>query len=287
MEKYPKVFVVILNYKRKDRLKKCLDSVFQTAYPNFEVVVVDNNSGDGSIEMIKSGYSRASLVINEANLGFSAGNNVGIRYALERMAEYVLLLNNDTQVKPNFLSRLVDVAEKDEKIGILSPLIFDGYSGRVWFSGGKIDWLRMKAINLGEIKSENNFSTDFIAGCAMLVKKNVFKKVGLLDEDFFLYWEDVDFSLRAKRGGFKIGVAISSWIDHFERKKSVGNNKVYWLVLSGLLFFKKNSEGHIRLWIIFYTYLRKLKNLIDVEFSKTEASKLVQKAYADFNRTKN
>jgi len=287
MEKYPKVFIVILNYDRKDRLKKCLDSVFQIAYPNFEVVIVDNNSSDGSLEMVRTGYSRSTLIKNEANLGYSAGNNVGIRYALERMADYVLLLNNDTEVKANFLSRLIEVAEGNAKIGILSPLIFDGYSGKVWFSGGEIDWMKMKAINLSEIKHENNFSTDFISGCAMLVKKDVFKKIGLLDEDFFLYWEDVDFSLRAKRSGFKIGVAVSSWIDHFERKEGSGSSKAYWLVLSGLLFFKKNSKGLMKFWIVFYTCLRRLKNMIDVGFIKTETSKSVQKAYGDFERKKN
>jgi|WetSurMetagenome_2_1015567.scaffolds.fasta_scaffold160869_2 GT2 family glycosyltransferase len=287
MENYPKVFIVILNYNRKDRLKKCLDSVFQIKYPNFEVIIVDNNSSDGSFEMARKGYSRAILIKNEANLGYSSGNNVGIRYALERKADYILLLNNDTEVRANFLSSLISVAEGDAMIGILSPLIFDGYTGKVWFSGGKIDWLRMKAVNLSEIKHKNNFSSDFISGCAMLVKKEVFQKTGLLDEDFFLYWEDVDFSLRAKRSGFKIGVAVSSWIDHFERRKNAGNSKVYWLVLSGLLFFRKNSRGFLRFWIFFYTYLRRMKNLIDVEFLKTETSKSVQKAYGDFERKKN
>jgi GT2 family glycosyltransferase len=285
MEKFPKVFIVILSYNRKDRLKKCLDSVFQISYPNFEVIIVDNNSSDGSFEMARTGYSRSVFIRNEKNIGYSAGNNAGIRYALERMADYVLLLNNDTEVKPAFLSKLVEAAEKDQRIGIVSPLIFDGYSGKVWFSGGRIDWLKMKAINLTEIRAENNFDTDFISGCAMLVKKEVFKKAGLLDEDFFLYWEDVDFSLRAKRKEFKIGVVASSWIDHFEKKEN-GQNKVYWLVLSGLIFFKKNSEFFLGCWVIFYTYLRRLKNFIDVEIIKTEYAKTVQKAYGDFDRSK-
>jgi GT2 family glycosyltransferase len=286
MENCPKVFIVILNYNRKEKLKKCLDSVFRINYPNFEVIIVDNNSNDGSFEMAKSGYSRAVLIKNEANLGYSAGNNIGIRYALERMADYVLLLNNDTEVKANFLSGLIEVAEGDARIGILSPLIFDGYSGKVWFSGGKIDWLRMKTIHLSDITSESNFATDFITGCAMLVKKDVFKKIGLLDEDFFLYWEDADFSLRAKRSDFKIGVAVSSWINHFERKEGEMGNKIYWLVLSGLLFFKKNSKGFVKIWLFFYIWLRKLKNLIDAEFRKTKNAKIVQKAYEDFDSIK-
>lgn len=287
MKNCPKVSIIILNYNRKERLKKCLDSIFQISYPNFEVVIVDNNSNDGSFEMAKTGYSRAVLIKNEKNIGYSSGNNVGIRYALERMTDYILLLNNDTEVKPTFLSRLVGVAENNPQIGILSPLIFDGYSGKVWFSGGKIDWIKMKAINLSEIRAEDNFDTDFISGCAMLVRKEVFGKAGLFDEDFFLYWEDVDFSLRAKRSGFKIGVAASSWINHFERKESSSNNKVYWLVLSGLIFFKKNSSGFMKYWIVFYVYIRRLKNAVDNMFKKTKKVRLVQKAYEDFDRKKN
>jgi GT2 family glycosyltransferase len=286
MENYPKVFIVILNYNRKERLKKCLDSVFQINYPNFEVIIVDNNSDDGSFEMAKNSYSRSILIKNEANLGYSAGNNIGIRYALERMADYVLLLNNDTEVKANFLSGLVEVAEGDPQVGILSPLIFDGYSGKVWFSGGKIDWLRMKTIHCSEITAGNNFATDFITGCAMLVKKEVFKKIGLLDEDFFLYWEDADFSLRAKRSDFKIGVAILSWINHFERREGETGNKIYWLVLSGLIFFKKNSLGFMKIWTPFYIWLRRLKNSIDIEFGKNKNAKFVQKAYGDFESIK-
>lgn len=286
MKKYPKVFIVILNYNRKECLKKCLASVYKIGYPNFEVVLVDNNSTDGSLEMAMTGYSRFIFVKNEENLGYAAGNNKGIRYALERMADYVLLLNNDVEVRENFLDCLIEEAENNPRVGILSPLVFDGYSGKVWFSGGKIDWLRMKTVHETEIKSDNNFESDFISGCAMLVKKEVFKRAGLLDEDFFLYWEDADFSFRAKQAGFKLKVAISSWVDHYERKKSRSNTKTYWLVLSGLVFFKKNSGTYMKYWIAVYTYLRRFKNLIDVEFRRNEQAKIVQKAYDDFNNSK-
>lgn len=286
MEKYPKVFIIILNYNRRDRLKKCLDSIFKINYPNYEVVLVDNNSTDGSLEMARAGYSRSVFIKNEENIGYSAGNNVGIRYALERMADYVLLLNNDTEVKSDFLLKLIEESEKNSQVGILSPVVFSGLSGKVWFSGGKIDWLRMKTIHQRELQDKNNFETEFISGCAMLVKKDVFRKIGLLDDDFFLYWEDADFSLRAKRAGFKIGVVMSSWIDHYEREESGSENKIYWLVLSGLMFFKKNSKAFFRYWAIFYVKLRRIKNFIDVQLKRNKYAKVVQKAYGDFKRSK-
>lgn len=282
MTNYPKVFIVILNYNGKDVIKKCLTSAFKLDYPNLEVVLVDNNSIDGSLELVKASFSKINFIKNEENLGFGAGNNIGIRFALERMADFVLLLNNDTEVEKDFLTKLIDVAQIDEKIGILSPVIFDGNSKKVWFSGGKIDWLRMRTSHLQKIQTEDYYNSDFITGCSMLVRAEVFKKIGLFDEDFFLYWEDADFSLRAKRTGFANVVVSGSWIYHFEKSEQIKNNKIYWLVISGLIFFKKNTAFWLRPWVRTYLTGRKIKNWFDVKFGKKEAALTVQKAYKDY-----
>lgn len=282
----PKIFIIILNYNGKDVIKNCLASVFKIDYPDFEVVVVDNNSSDGSLESAKNNFSKANFIKNEANLGFSAGNNIGIRFALERMADYVLLLNNDTEVEKDFLAKLVEMAETDEKIGTVSPVIFNGHNRQVWFSGGGINWLRMKTKHSQQIATEDYFETDFISGCAMLVKAEVFRVVGLLDEDYFLYWEDVDFSVRARKAGFKNIVVTGSWIYHFEKSEQEKKNKIYWLVVSGLIFFKKNSPSILKPWIASYVVLRKIKNWADVVFKRNELAPVVQKAYKDFKNTK-
>jgi len=286
MGKGAKVFIVVLNYNGAEVIKKCLASVFKLDFPDFEVVVVDNDSVDGSLEIAKTNFSKAHFIKNEANLGFSAGNNVGIRFALERMADYVLLLNNDTEVEKDFLTRLVGAAKADEKVGITSPVIFDGLSRQIWFSGGKINWLRMKALNEREASTADCYETGFITGCAMLIKAAVFKEIGLLDEDYFLYWEDVDFSLRAKKAGFKNIVVAGSWAYHFE--KSAGNlkSKTYWLVVSGLIFFKKNTPNVLKPWITGYIILRKIKNWMDIIFKRNELAPVVQKAYKDFKNVK-
>ncbi|MCX6761692.1 MAG: glycosyltransferase family 2 protein [Candidatus Moranbacteria bacterium] len=283
---YPKVSIVVLNYNGKDCLRGSLASLFCLGYPNFEVVAVDNNSIDGSLESARQSFSRATFIKNEHNLGFSAGNNVGIKYSLERMAEYVLLLNNDTVVKKDFLSRLIESAESDKTVGILSPLIFARDGRAVWFSGGKIDWLRMKTEHKKELIESNFTRSDFISGCAMLVRAEVFTKIGLLDEDFFLYWEDADFSVRAKKAGFGLLVVAGAQITHLEKSEEVRKNKVYWLVLSGLLFFRKNVPNCLKLWIPAYTFLRRVKNWNDVRKNKTEINLAVQKAYRDFSKLK-
>ncbi|MFZ2975158.1 MAG: glycosyltransferase family 2 protein [Candidatus Moraniibacteriota bacterium] len=280
----PKVFIIILNYNGQNFLKKTLASVFQVDYPNFEIVLVDNNSKDGSFEEARRVFPKIACIKNSENLGFSAGNNIGIEYALERLADYILLLNYDTTVRKNFLRPLVDLMEGDEKTGISSPVIFEGESSNIWFSGGKIDWFKMKTEHKKESIKENNFQSDYIAGCAMMIKKEVFKKIGLLDEDYFLYWEDADFSVRAKRAGYKLAVCARSQISHLEKSQEKKANKIYWLVLSGLIFFKKNSPTYLQPWIFFYVLLRKIKNKRDIKRQKTSFNESVQKAYRDFKK---
>lgn len=284
MSQSPSVFIVILNYNGREVLEKCLASVFRVNYPSFSVVVVDNNSMDNSLEKAKSKFPRATFIKNEQNLGFSAGNNVGIRFSLEHGADYVLLLNNDTEVDFAFLDPLVKIFGNDSCVGIASPVIFRGNSGELWFSGGEIDWLKMKTRHSDKIEKETAYESGFITGCAMLIKKEVFRKIGLLDEDFFLYWEDVDFSVRAKKANFSLVVLPSSSIKHFEKSEGDLINKTYWLVVSGLLFFKKNTSQWLRPWIMLYVLARKAKNFADIKFRKNEMRLAVNKAYRDFKK---
>ncbi len=285
MKNYPKVFIVILNYNGKDVIKKCLASVFKIDYPNFEVVVVDNNSADGSLELAKTNFSKANFIKNETNLGFSAGNNVGIRFALERMADYVLLLNNDTEVEKDFLAKLIEVGKKNKNFGLLSPVIFD-QNKKIWFSGGRISWLRMKSFHKTKAVTKDYYESEFITGCAMLARSEVFKKIGLLDEDYFLYWEDADFSARAGKSGFKNIVVSGSWVYHFEKSEETQKNKTYWLVVSGLIFFKKNSNFLRKLWGSCFLFLRKMKNRYDLFLKKNELAPTVRRAYKDFKNAK-
>jgi GT2 family glycosyltransferase len=283
---YPKVNIVVLNYNGKNVLKKCLSGLFCLYYSNLEVVVVDNGSNDGSLEAARLDFPRATFIKNEQNLGFSAGNNVGIKYSLEKKADFVLLLNNDTEVEKNFLSKLVESALANEAVGIFSPLIFSSDRSAVWFSGGKIDWLKMRTAHKKDQIKSDFASSDFISGCAMFIRAAVFAKIGLLDEDFFLYWEDTDFSVRAKRAGFSLLVVANSWIYHLEKSEENKPKKVYWLVLSGLIFFRKNASFGLSLWVYFYTLSRRVKNWNDVRKNKTELNLAVRKAYRDFRKIK-
>jgi GT2 family glycosyltransferase len=286
MKNFPKVFIIVLNYNGRDVIKRCLSSVFKADYPNFEVIFVDNNSKDGSFEIAKANFSRAVFIRNEENLGFATGCNVGIKFALERMADYVLLLNMDTEVEKDFLSRLVEVAQSQDHIGLLSPVIFNGQNKQIWFSGGKINWLNMKSVHNQKIRTEDFYDSEFLTGCAMLIKSDVFRKIGLLDEDYFLYWEDADFALKSKRAGFRNVVVTASWVYHFEKSEKNKSEKIYWLVISGLVFFRKNTPFILRPWIKFYLLMRKTKNLLDVIFKRNPLAPSVRRAYRDFKHAK-
>lgn len=276
--KKPKVFIIILNYNGESTLGRCLESVYKLNYDNYEVVVVDNNSTDGSFDKMRPLYAKFNFIKNSQNLGFAAGNNVAIKWSLEKMADYVLLLNNDALIEKNSLALMVQAAQAKAQVGIVSPIIYKGESKKIWFAGGKINWFKMRAEHL-----VGRGKTQYITGCAMLIKKEVFKKIGLLDENFFLYYEDVDFSYRAQKKGFGLEIVSGAKVFHFEKSEE-SLNKIYYLVISGVRFFRKNSQGVWRFYIEVYLLLRKLKNKWDeYRGNNQEKTKLVKKAYQEIN----
>lgn len=277
---FPKIFVIILNFNGKDTISACLHSVFNSHYPNFEVVFVDNDSKDGSFELAKSLFPKIHFIKNNSNIGFGRGNNIGIRFALEKMADYVFLLNNDAVLESNTLFNLVKIAQNKKEIGIFSPIIYS--HNKVWFSGGNIKFGNMKTEHSTKIPKAEISISEYVTGCAMLIKKEVFKSIGLFDEDYFLYYEDADFCLRARKNGFKSAVIKSAKVFHDEKSNENLEQKIYWLVLSGLIFFKKNTPLLFKPWVSFYLILRKIKNI----FSKNNLSPIVKKAYSDYKTYK-
>ena len=171
--------------------------------------------------------------------------NVGIKYALKHRAYAVLLLNQDTIVKPSFLKPLVDWAEADKGIGIVAPVIKHKQFGKVRYDlGGKINWWLGKAthINRSRIEINQPAERDYVSGCCLLVKRSVFEKIGLLDEKFFLYFEDDDFCTRARKAGFTVWVVPKSQIYH-KLSSSTGffsKTVVYYCTKNALLFSRKH-----------------------------------------------
>jgi hypothetical protein len=258
------VVISLLNFNSKKDTLECLHSLKDIDKKNIKltVVVVDNaskeefNIENGEIEGLPL------VVIKESkNLGFSGGNNVVINYALRNEADYVLALNSDTYVDKNFLEELLKTIEKDNLIGIVAPKIYfaPGYEfhkekysqkekGKVfWYAGGKIDWANVTGYHRGvdEVdhqQYEKVEETEIATGCCMLIRKEVFRKVGLFEDKYFLYYEDSDLCMRVKRKGFKILYVPSSIIWHKNAGSAGGSGSQlqdYYITRNRLLFGSK------------------------------------------------
>lgn len=214
-ERFPPVAVVLVNYNGRDDTLHCLRSLAGLTYPGaVDVIVVDQpppDGRDGTPDAVRSHFPTVHVIENDENNGFAGGNNVGIRAALARGATYLFLLNNDTEVEPGLLEPLVVRAESDPKIGIVGPtMLYHARPDTVWSAGGRIDW-RGQSVLLGEGEKTNasvdrgeGREVDFIVGCGLLVKRSVLETVGLLDERYFLYFEETDLCARARKAGWRV-----------------------------------------------------------------------------------
>lgn len=229
-EMTPLVFVIVLNWNGKHHLDDCLGSLSAIDYQNYKILLVDNNSRDDSVSFVKSYYQDVLILENGTNLGFAEGNNVGIRYALSHGAEYVVLLNNDTRVEPDFLSHLIRRGEEKKDIGVLGGKVLMFFNPLIVNSTG---------VNLNRFAYgwDRDFGEDAlmvnraggevlaVTGCLMAVKREVFERIGLLDREFFAYFEDVDFCIRVwKNTDFRVEYVPASVIYHKFSASSLGNS---------------------------------------------------------------
>ena len=256
-----KVFISIINFNGRKNTLDCLNSIKKLAKKDFELetVVIDNASSQ-EFDLPKE-YSWVKLIRSTQNLGFSGGHNKLIKYALENGADYILILNNDTEVDKDLLNELLKTFSSEKGIGIVAPKIYfykgfefhknrykEEEKGKVfWYAGGKMDWKNVIGYHRGvdEVdhgQYEKVQSTDFASGACMMISKEVFEKVGLFDERYFLYYEDNDLCLRAKKNGFKIYYAPEAILWH-KNAGSVGGSgsdlQDYYITRNRMLFGMK------------------------------------------------
>jgi GT2 family glycosyltransferase len=213
------VAIILVNWNGFAYTKACLESLEKVKDPDFQVVLVDNASKEPEGQRLKSLFPHLHLISNSENLGFTGGNNVGIRYALAQGFGQILLLNNDTLVDPYFLKPLQKELQASS-YGVVQPLIcFVQDPKKLWSAGGKWNALLGRAITLGDRVSLDDYAPkhlelDWATGCCMLLSKEAILAAGLLDEQYFAYFEDVEWSLRIRKSGFKIVLAENSIIYH-------------------------------------------------------------------------
>ena len=267
----PKVFIIILTWNGKDDTLTCLDSVQKLNYPDCHVIVVDNGSTDGSMGAIRACYPSASwltIIENGENLGYTGGNNVGMRHALGHGAEYVWLLNNDTLIEPDSLDVLIRVAEESPSAGILGPKVLCYPETHLLYSRGESHslWFNFRTVDIGEVNQGQDIlprNVDYIVGCAMLVSKEFIEKVGLLDETFFAYYEEIDWCFRGRKKGYDILYVPGAVIYHKGGMSSGGRSSPissYYHTRNWIYFMRKHAAFYN--WFTFvpvftYVFLRR------------------------------
>lgn len=234
-----KIFILILNFNDKKDTVECLRSL-KNIEASIKIVVIDNGSTDGSIEEINKYFPKVKIVDNKKNLGFAAGNNVGIRYALKEGADKIIILNTDAFLTPFSFSYLL------ENVGdVVGPVLEFQREGKIVYDlGGHINWWLGRTTH-EEVETKKDIAhrnPDYVSGAAMLIKRQVFERIGLLDDRYFLYYEDADFCSRAKKSGFTIAIEPNAIIYH-KLGASSGRHStttLYHNLRSNLLFINKN-----------------------------------------------
>jgi GT2 family glycosyltransferase len=247
---YPLTYVVIINWNGKDILQKCLLTFFaNTKRDNCRVVLVDNGSTDGSIEMLQNDFPQIQLIKNSANMGFSVANNQGIRVALANGAKQVLLLNNDIEITDDkWLEKLSTALESNSEIGVAGCKLLFG-DGRIQHAGGVIT-LR-GASHRGEREVDRGqFDrvefVDYVTGAVLLIKSEVISEIGLLDEGYSpIYCEDSDWCVRARLRGYKIVYTPKPTLIHHcgVDTAKMGSRKAFIFKKSAIRFFLLNYQG--------------------------------------------
>jgi len=247
----PSVWIIVLNWNRPEDTLQCVSSLRLLDYPSYRILIVDNGSTDDSVEQFRK-LTDVELLVSDRNLGFGVGNNLGIEYALSHGADYTLLLNNDTTVSPPLVSTLVKVAESEPQIGIVGPTIF--YSGspdQVWFSGMRFGF-GLYVIRVGRRLGRQRApleDVDFVSGCGMLVRRELWNRVGLFDPRFFMYYEDLDLCVRAAQAGYRLVSTTEAHMWHALSASTGGPDspmKQYYQVKSTFLFCEKHTRGLTR-----------------------------------------
>lgn len=282
------VSVIIINYNNNNFTLECLESLKNQSYKNFEIILVDNASKLEIFMKLKEELNQLQKILNitlirsEKNLYFGAGNNKGIRMA---NGEYICLLNNDTEVQPDFIEMMVDFLEKNPKAGMISPkikLLPD--KEYIWTTGGQVDFRTSAVVtNRGyltydpeDVEYNQIGSVDFAPGTALFVKKRYLEEIGLIDEIYFMYWEDPDWNFRAKEIGYESFYVPTTIVYHkIPINRKINDRRQ----IFNDFFFKRNKQifvlkfGTIKDIFIFY---RKFIYALFLEFHKKLVNKQIR-----------
>ena len=256
------LWVVIPTYNRADDLMDCLASLLNAGIRHNHIIIVDNSSQDATIEKVQHNYPDVKLLPLNENRGATGASNVGFELALQNNAEFILRLDSDTVVDPNFAKPLLDQAIRNPQVGVISPKIYYyDPPDEIWFAGSDAHPWHFGSINGHRHEKDSPANSkikevDYVWGAAMLIKSKVLRKIDGFDTDFFVYYEEVDFCKRAKKAGYKLLFVPDSKIWH--KVGSAANNHwtAYHWNRSKMLLYRKHARNKIHLFsLVLYAFL--------------------------------
>jgi GT2 family glycosyltransferase len=257
----PLVAIVILNWNNWRDTLECISACRKLEWPNFCILLVDNHSTDGSTEMLRSACPELEIIETEANLGFAGGNNIGIRQALNLGADYIWLLNNDATPAPDALAPLVGSLQKHPSAACAaSKIYYHDNPQRIWFAGGAWSrgYLRLRQagacqIDRGQFDDVREIGS--VSGCSMLMPADIIRSVGMLTAEYFLYWEDTDWSARAQKLGYQLLFAPDSHVWHKVSATITPRSALqyYYYVRNGLYFCCRHDLLSLPLLLLYTT----------------------------------
>jgi GT2 family glycosyltransferase len=266
------VVFILLNWNQYKDTSETIDSIKRLSYSNYKIVVIDNGSKDGSDKKIKKKYKDLIFVKNQVNQGFARGNNIGIKKALGLKPDYIFILNNDVTLEKNLLNKMVHLMEKDLSIGICGPQIFYyNEPNKLWFFGANVTW-PLAEINIWNFNKINPYpqkvvlKTDFICGAAMLCRTKILKEVGLFDENFFIYCEDVDLSYRCIKANWQLKVLSTARMWHKVSSSATAGKTSHYLMGRNRLYLIRKHVSLETFWsfVVPYSLLKQCISLVKI-----------------------
>ncbi len=248
----PRVAIILVNWNNDHDTLACVDSLKQSTFKTFDIIIVDNGSRVDSVQRLKARQNEYYLMLSEQNTGYTGGNNLGIAHAMSLGVDFVFLLNNDTLIAETALATLVEAMRQDPQVGVVTPKIFFHPDRHVlWAAGTSFNQGILMGKNLGYLSEDcaaynRRAYLDYAVGCALLIRREVVETVGTLTADYFCHYEDVDYGLRVNRRGYKILYEPSAIVWHKESASTGGRDNpyiVYYQTRSAFVFRHRWSQS--------------------------------------------
>lgn len=273
--KEPSVYILLLNYNRYDDTIECVNSIKGISYNNYKIMIVDNCSTDNSFSKLSERFDDIELHRTEENLGYTGGINFGLKIIKEKKADYILILNNDTIVDKEFLNHLIDALENNSSAGAACGTILANHDrNKIWYAGGSIN--KFRGIAIHNFKDEDisslpskNVVTEFVTGCMILIRNEILENVGFEDERFFMYLDDIEYSIRIQTKGYILLYVPKSIIYHKVFGEKENPFKLYYSVRNRLLLINTAVKHPFRFFARIYFYLVILSKLLFWKFTNT------------------